>query len=254
MIELATGAINAGLFYSGSPGLRAGIGQAEEAARAWMRNLVTSTPLARPPYDPVSDPELMGTLRDLFANLQSGGAGTEGPSIEPSEISGIAASVRLSFPEGITQETAAGGVRMAAGAEVAAAIELAGSLADLRAAPRIGMVTIESSSVILMKDGAEQAAVKRFVLRPGGELAVEQVTALGEAGAVAGVESLIRLVGVLSTGRLGVATAADLESGGVEALAKTEVAAALSPAVRELLVAHRGALPGVDLGEVFGVA
>src|SRR6185503_1942932 len=192
--ELATGAITPSLFYAGSFGVHAGLDAAKDAARAWMRDLVTSTPLAIPPYDPAADPELLSTIRALLGNLQGAGA-SAAPPIAPSEIGGITASVRLSFPEDVEHASAAGGVRIPGGADASLTIELSGSLPEIEAAPRIRAIKIESSSVILQKDGVDQVSVKRFIVRPGGAIEVEQLTALGEAGVLAGAESLIRLLG-----------------------------------------------------------
>jgi hypothetical protein len=251
--ELTTGAITSLIWHLNDVALHLGRDAATKAARDWMRNLVTSTPLAIPPYSPSADAEILSTIQGIFTNLQGGG-GVEPLPIGLSEIREIAGAVRISFTEEILFEIGGGGVRIPAGTVAELIVELTGSLPEIQAAPRIRVAKLESSSVILRKDGVDQAKVKRFVLRPGGAITVEDVTALGDAGAAAGAESLIRLLGVLSTGDVSPDRLGEIAPDIVLGLVKSEIEGALGPAVRGLVETHRDTVPGLDLRELLGIS
>jgi hypothetical protein len=249
--ELTNGAITSQLWHINDVALHLGRDAAEKSARNWMRDLITSTPLAIPPYSPTADPEILSSIQGIFANLQGG---SEPLPIKLSEIREIAATVRLSFIEEILFESGGSGVRIPAGADATLIVELSGSFPEVQAAPRLHGARLESSSVILRKDGVDQAAVRRFVLRPGVAVTVEDVTPLGAAGAAAGAESLIRLLGVLSTGAPTADRLAEIQPDVVLGLVKSEIEAALGPAVRGLVEAHRDAFPGIDLRDLLGIS
>lgn len=250
--ELTTGAITSQIWHLNDVALHLGRDAATKAARDWMRDLITSTPLAIPPYSPSADAEILSTIQGIFGNLQ--GSGAEPLPVKLSEIREVAGTVRISFTEEILFETDGSGVRIAAGADATLVVEFSGSLTEIQGAPRIRVATLESSSVVLRKDGVDQAAVKRFVLRPGGAVTVEDVTALGDAGAAAGAESLIRLLGVLSTGSATPDRLADIQPDVVLGIVKREIEAALGPAVRGLVEAHKDTVPGLDLRELLGIS
>lgn len=246
--DLRTGAITPNLWNLPGLGLHVGRDQALEQARAWMRDLLTTTPMAIAPYDPTADRELAIAVQQVLANLQA-----DSPALARLARD-VSLSAKLVVREPLAADAGPGGFRVPAGATISLRADLAGSPAEVQSAPRIVQVVVECSSAVLRKDGADQAEVGRFILRPGGALTVEQVRPLGEAGQVAGLESLVRLIGALSSHGSGALDPAHLEPAAVEALAKQEIEAALRPALLEIVAQNAGATPGIDLEAVLGIA
>ena len=106
---------------------------------------------------------------------------------------------------------------------------------------------------MLRTGGADQAEVGQFVLRPGGALQVEQVRALGDNGAVAGIESLVLLLGALGTAGVSGLDPAHLGAGAAEGLVKEEIERAIRPALLQWVQDNAGAITGFDLRDVLGI-
>ena len=244
--DLRTGAITPTIFHKGA-GLRVGKDQAIEAARAWMRDLVTSTPMAVPPYDPATDSDLVPTLRQVLANLEGSSASSA------DRIRDTCVTARLSVREELAGEAGPGGFRIPAGTTLSVRADLAGSPRQMEAAPRLARLQIECASVVLRKGGEDQAEVRRFTLRPGGALEVEQVRPLGAVGAAAGVESLVRLLGALSAGGAAGLDPARIDASAVEGLVKEEIEQALRPALVQWVRDNAGAIVGFDLRDVLAI-
>ena len=244
--DLRTGAITPTVWHEGV-GLRVGKDQAIEEARAWMRDLVTSTSMAVPPYDPAADPDLVPALRQVLANLEASAA------IPADRLRDTCVSARLSVREELTGEAGSGGFRIPAAATLSVRADLAGSPRQVEAAPRIARLEIECASVVLRKDGEDQAEVRRFTLRPGGVLDVEHVRPLGGVGAAAGAESLVRLLGALSSAGAAGLDPARIDAGAVEGLVKAEIEQALRPALLQWVRDNAGALAGFDLCDVLAI-
>lgn len=244
-VDFRTGTITPNLWVLPGSGLPVGRGTAMDEARVWMRDLITSTPIAMPPYDPTADHELVLTVQQVLVNLE---ASAEIP-IAPRSAS---LSARVVVREAISAEAGPGGIRLPAGAVIRLLVDLAGGTPkQIQESPRILRVVVECDGAVLRQAGADQAQVGRFVLRPGGVVEVEQVRALGEAGQIAGIESLIRLVGALSGGA--VLDPAQIEPSGVERLVKQEIAAALQPALLAWVKENAGAVAGLDIAAVLGI-
>jgi hypothetical protein len=244
--DLRTGAIAPSLWNEGL-GLRVGKDRAMEEARAWMRDLVTSTALAVPPYDPAADPDLVPAVQQVLLNLEASSA-TPQETLRDTRV-----SAQISLREELAGETEAGGFRIPAGASLTVRAELEGGPRQAEIAPRVARLTVECTSVVLRKDGADQAEVRRFTLRRGGALDVEQVRPLGATKDVAGVEGLCRLLGALgAAGALGL-DPARLDPGAVEGLVKEEIERTLRPALVRWVQDNAGAIAGFDLRDVLGI-
>jgi hypothetical protein len=244
--DLRTGAIAPSIFHEGL-GLHVGKDSAIDEARAWMRDLVTSTALAVPPYDPTADPDLVPAVRQVLMNLEASAA------IAQEAIRDTRVSAQLSIREELAGEAGPGGFRIPAGAAVTVRAELEGGPRQVEIAPRVARITVECASVVLRQGGADQAEVRRFTLRRGGALDVEHVRPLGDAGGIAGVEGLIRLLGALgSSGGLGL-DPARLDPAAVEGVVKEEIERALRPALVRWVEDNAGAITGFDLRDVLGI-
>jgi len=248
-LDLRTGAITPGLWRMPGVGLSVGLEQATEQARAWMRDLVTSTPMAMAPYDPTTDRDLVLSVQQVLANLQGGDGGASA-----SLARDVSLAAQVAVREPLAAEAGPGGIRIPAGATVKLRAELAGTPAEVQASPKLSKLVVECTSAILRKDGADQAEVGRFILRPGGVLTVEEVRPLGAAGQLAGVESLVRLFGALSSQGPQGLDPAKLKPNAVEGFVKQEIEAALRPALLQWVRDNADAMVGIDVQGALGVA
>jgi hypothetical protein len=245
--DFRTGTITPNLWHQGI-GLHVGKDQAIKEAQAWMRDLVTSTSMALPPYDPAADPDLVPTLRQVLANLEGSAA------ISAEVARDTCLSAQLSLPAELAGDAGPGGFRIPAGAVLKVRAEFSGTPRQVEVAPKVARLDIECTSVVLRRDGADQAGVQRFTLRPGGALDVEQVQPLGVAETAAGLESLVRLLGTLgTTGTLGL-DPARLDASAVKGMVKQEIERALRPALVQWVHDNAGAIAGFDLRDVLGIA
>ncbi|WP_437335291.1 hypothetical protein [Sorangium sp. So ce394] len=242
--DLRTGAMTPNVFYTGGL-VRVGKDSAEDEARAFMRGLVTSTPMAIPPYDPTSDPDLVVTVRQVLLNLESDGGG---PAVRGARV-----SARLTLREALAGAVGSDGFRIPAGATIAASVDVEGTRQEIETAPRVQRIEVDCSSAVLLKRGVEQADLRRFVVSRGGEIAVERVEPLGAAGQAAGVESLVRLFGALAAGGGVAFDPKHLGPSAVEGLVKEEIARALRPALVDWVRQNAEIIVGMDLRQVLGI-
>ncbi|XXX77258.1 hypothetical protein WMF30_00595 [Sorangium sp. So ce134] len=243
--DFRSGAMAPNVFYTGGL-VRVGKGSAEDEARAFIRGLVTSTPMAIPPYDPTSDPDLVVTVRQVLLNLESDGGG---PAVRGARV-----SARMTLREELAGAVGSDGFRIPAGATIAASVDVEGTRQEIETAPRVQRIEVDCSSAVLLKHGAEQADLRRFVVKRGGEIAVERVEPLGAAGQAAGVESLVRLFGALAAGGGVTFDPKHLGPSAVEGLVKEEVARALRPALVDWVRQNAEIIVGMDLRQVLGIA
>ncbi|KYF47278.1 hypothetical protein BE04_04925, partial [Sorangium cellulosum] len=239
--DFRTGAMTPNVFYTGGP-VRVGKDSAEDEARAFMRGLVTSTPMAIPPYDPTSDPDLVVTVRQVLLNLESDGGG---PAVRGARV-----SARLTLREALAGAVGSDGFRIPAGATIAASVDVEGTRQEIETAPRVQRIEVDCSSAVLLKRGVEQADLRRFVVSRGGEIAVERVEPLGAAGQAAGVESLVRLFSALAAGGGVAFDPKHLGPSAVEGLVKEEIARALRPALVDWVRQNAEIVVGMDLRQV----
>ncbi|MCC6553229.1 MAG: hypothetical protein IT372_09450, partial [Polyangiaceae bacterium] len=236
-LDLRTGALSPALWHRPGLGIPLGKDVCAKEARAWMRDLVTSTAMAIHPYDPAEDADLVEALRQVLENLRAAAR-----EVVPLARD-VTVTARLSVRESIAVDAGPGGLRIPAGAELSLEIDLEGGPYAVEAAPRLARAVVSCSRVVLRKDGADQAEVRRFVLLRGGELRVEDVHPLGATGQLAGVEGLVRLLGALGArGPLGL-DRAHLEPSAVLSLVREEIERALQPALIQWIRDSAGAAP-----------
>ncbi|WP_437834165.1 hypothetical protein [Sorangium sp. So ce1153] len=242
--DFRSGAMSPNVFYTGGV-VRVGKDSAEDEARAFMRGLVTSTPMAMPPYDPTSDPDLVLTVRQVLSNLESGSGGAA--------PRGARLSARVTLREELAGAVGRDGFRIPSGATIAASVDVEGTREEIETAPRVQRIEVDCSSAVLRKDGADQADLRRFVVKRGGDIAVEQVEPLGAAGQAAGVESLVRLFGALVAGGGVALDPKHLGPSAVEGLVKEEIARALRPVLVDWVQQNAEVIAGMDLRKVLGI-
>ena len=242
--DLRAGSITPRLWYESEIGLPVGRDSANEQVSAFMRDLITCTPMAMPPYDPAADPELVLTVQQIFKNLETGGA---------SIVRDISLSASMILHEEIAAEVSGGGFHIPAGATVHIQVDLAGPLEEVRAAPKIRRVEVDCSSLVLRQDGADQAELGRIALLPGGVLEVVQVRPLGAADKASAVESLVRLFGALGEPGAPAVNPADLEARLVDDLLRRKIQEAIHPALLQWVKQNATIVPGLDLPSVLGI-
>lgn len=242
-VALQTGEITPRLWYERGAGLPVGHDAAEDRVRQFMRDLITSTPLALPPYEPSSDRDLILTVRQILQNLNNGGA---------SCVSDIVLSAELAALEELAGEAGGGGFRVPKGATIKAEVALEGGPKEIEASPKVLRAQVDCSSFVLRKGGADQAELGRVVLKRGGSIEVDQVRAMGDVGKVAAGESLIRLFGQIAGG--GGIDPRRLQARMVEGLLKKEIESALKPALTDWVRSNATATAGLDLGTALGIA
>lgn len=236
-----------------------------------VRRGIAGTPMARPGYNPMTDRDLMGTVMRVKANFdslpQSGGR----PGVGAADISQPTIGATLAMRTPFFQAGDGAGVRIAAGGQLDVSVNGTGNLAQILAAGNpqaaamaagIRDVTVRSEAIELLKDGEAVAKLQSLRIAPGGAVSLQQFEMLGGLGAGAGFESLLRLLagGVALAGQ-GVPLEAGVEitarSGRAEpeivrGMSRQMIEQGLTAAVQTLLRDNRNAIPGIDLGLVFG--
>jgi len=245
---------------------------AREKMSGMIASAIAGTPMARPGYNPMTDPDLMSTLMRVKGNfdaLPEARAGDGG--VPASEISRptIGASLQMRTP--FSQEGDGAGLRIPAGGAFDVTISGTGNLAAILAAgdaqgaamaAGIRDVSVSSEAIELVRNGEAIAKLQRLRVAPGGAVTLEQFQMMGGLGAGAGVEALIRLIGggiaLAERGvplEAGVAITAGSGAADPEitrGVSRSMIERGLTTAVQQLLRDNRNAVPGIDLGLVFG--
>lgn len=241
-VDLKSGVISPRIWFEGA-GIPLGHDVVEARVRGFMRDLITSTPLAIPPYDPSEDPDLILTARQILSNLQGESS---------SAARDVSLSAALVFQQEIQGEAGGGGFRVPAGAKMNIAVDLEGPAADVQRSPKVRKVTVECSSLVLRKGGSDQAELTKVTVSHGGAVQVEGVRGLGDVGAAAAGESLIRLFNVIVGG--GGIDPRRLQPRAIEGLLRKEVESALRPALAQWVRDNAAIASGVNLGDALGIA
>ncbi len=271
-VNFATGAVSASFHKSG-------VGfDCTATGRETVVDLITralaGSPMARPGYNPMTDRNLTSTLMRVKANFDSlpeaqGGGGAD---VAPTDISRPTIGATLAMRTPFFQESDGAGVRIGAGGQFDVSIAGSGNLARILAAGNpqaaamaagINSVSVRSEAIELIKDGEAIAKLKSLRIAPGGAVTLQEFEMLGGLGAGAGFESLLRIIGggialaeggvPLEVGMEATARSGRAEPELVRGVSRAMIETGLSNAVRGLLRENRNAVPGIDLGLVFGV-
>lgn len=242
-----TGGMVPRVWHESEVGVPVGKGTAYEGACSFMRDLVTGTGFAIPPYDPAADPDLILAVQQIISNLDGGG---EGGSI----VRSVSMAARFAILEEIAADLDSGGFRIPAGAKIHIEVDFAGTPEEVKTAPRIKRAEVHCTSLVLRQGGADQVELGRVLLLPGGILEVNEVRPLGAIGKAAAVESLLRLFGEIDKkGGDAVLDPRPLESRTVDGLVKKEIEDAIRPALFQWVKDNAGIAAGVDLRAALGV-
>lgn len=243
--HLLDGTIKPRVWRESKIGIPVGMDTAIQGAKSFLRDLVTSTPMAIPPYDPTTDPDLILTVEQILSNLEGGG----GASI----VRNISFSAQLHTLDTILQETPEGGVRIEKGAELYLQVDLLGTPAEVRTAPVIGSALIECSAIMLRQKGQDLASIAKIKLLPGAVLEVSDVKPVGALGTVAAVESLIRLFGELTQKDPRLMDPAALEPSLIKTGVQREIERSLSKTLVDWVAQNPVVGNGIDLRKALGI-
>jgi hypothetical protein len=255
--DVKTGAISASTSYTQTFALNVGGGSAQSQVSAWMRDVVTGTPLAITPYDFEADANPFDTLRQVVNNMGGGGGGGGIPN---SEIKNVTVSANISIPGEIVRQSGAGGIKISG--SLTATIRFSGNAETVQDAGKREIQSMEVSGpgIVVTKDGADVARIDRVTVQHGGSVSFGNLEVLHKAG---GVESLIRLLGMLAGDPLasraleaGIITpemARGLEPAVVRELIRSEINKNLTPALLQALRENRHAVPEIDLVKALGL-
>lgn len=271
-VNFATGGVSASFHKSGTGFDVTATGR--EKVVDLITRAIAGSPMARPGYNPMTDRALMSTLMRVKANFDSlpEASGGGGDAIPATDISRPTIGATLAMRTPFFQESDGAGVRIGAGGQFDVTIAGSGNLARILAAGNpqaaamaagINSVSVRSEAIELIKDGEAIAKLKSLRIAPGGAVTLQDFEMLGGLGTGAGIESLFRIIaggvalaegGVpLEVGMEATARSGRAEPELVRGMSRTMIETGLSNAVRGLLRENRNAVPGIDLGLVFGV-
>jgi hypothetical protein len=231
-------------------------GEVEGELRSWIMNAIKGTPVYWVPYDYEADPNPLDTLQKIIANVSGGGG-----SVPENEITRVTLATQLSFANPIQHTTPTGeGARVSGTASVT--IRFSGTAATVKDASKrsIEVMELTASSFIITKDGADFARVGRVTLRHGGAVSIGDVDVLHP---VSGLESLIRLFGMLATNPLAAAAlqanivtpemAKGMSPEMITALVTQKITAALAPAITGAIRSNCLIVPDVNICQMLGL-
>ncbi len=226
----------------------------------FVNNLMSGTPLQRAGYNPLQDTDLGGTLGKLQGRFQASGSGAPAGDLKPEQVRGASANARFAVKREITQGAGPGSITVPAGTGLSVTVSLAGDAASLAkgGVPDVTGISIDSDGVVLKKNGEDVARLHSLHIARGGQVDVTRFEALGGVAKAEGVEAGLRGLALLlqlaalrsgqNPGQL-----ADPNPSIVSGMAEKEIETALTAAVRQLVLDHHDAVPGVDLRKVLGV-
>lgn len=241
---------------------------ADASIRSILDQSIAGTAMARPGYNPMTDPDLMATVSRIGANFQA--LPDSGAKVGVSDLGSPHVGATLKMKTPFEAGAGAAGVSIAAGTDLDVDISGSGDVSKLlqqstaqgaAEAARIQRVSVRSEGVILTKDGKPIARLQNLSVSPGGAVTLDRFELMGSASAAGGLESLLRLLGGAIRGsqygsaELGMRQTA--ATGGadptfVRGLSKSMIEEGMSEAVRKLLAENKNAIPGMDLSRVFG--
>jgi hypothetical protein len=226
----------------------------------FFTGLLAGTPIARPGYDPFTDPDPVGTLQSVASNWVRLPSSSSAPG--ESDVSNIAFSVSAAVGSPITEGNEDGQVVVSG--DVTVRLQFAETLSEMRTGPpTLESLGIVGSSIVLRQGGEDVARLEAVSIRPGGRVTLERWTILGGAPAQgSGVERLLRelvLRGLLQSGnpddRLALGSRdPDLRPTVVPQLAARLIEEQLTQAVTRLVRENATVIPGFDLRRFFGIS
>jgi hypothetical protein len=193
---------------------------ARDEIRNTLRDVLAGTPLATRGYDPLHDPDIVGTAQAIARNWQRRPAdpSSHGSASDLHNISGaltVSATSQVDVPAGPAT------VRVQGGAPITIAVHGSGSAADLARASgpqatvdAVGFesATVTSQGIVILSDGQPAVRLTEVILHAGGRVEVTRFELMGTPRDLSAVESFIGLLfGAMQFHEVGVSDRAALE-------------------------------------------
>lgn len=235
-----------------------------------VRSGLAGTPAAQRNYNPMTDPNPMSTLQaiaDGFARQPTGG----GAAVRPAQLTRPGAGGTVVTRSAVDVGDGNGRAHIDAGASIDIAIVGSGDLGSMLAAAgpqaaataaNVQSISLTSATGIhLMRGDKPVAKLTDVVMRRGGMIEVRRFELEGGAAVAAGLEALVRLLaGAADASSRGAPDGLAIAIGAsraeptiVNGMAQSEIEANLTAAVRQMIIANRAALPGLDLAGALGI-
>jgi hypothetical protein len=237
-------------------------GFVEDAIREYVGKLVAGTPLAARGYNPLTDPNVRGTMEALQANAGSAGGSSSGPApLGLEDLGQITPTATIALREEIVQGTPEGGVRIPAGTSITLYAGLAGTAQDLASGGlgAIEYISLSSPGIELRSGDSPVALLQELKLSHGGGVDVQRFQPLGKLKDAATMESGLRAlvallqVGAAQRGGYSGPIHTNVNPDIVEGVAESQLEKALGAAVRGVVDQHHDAIPGLDLRAALGM-
>jgi hypothetical protein len=237
-------------------------GFVEDGIREYVGKLVAGTPMGARGYNPLTDPDVRGTMAALQANAGSAGGSSSGPApLGLSDLGQITPTATISLREEILQGTSEGGVRIPAGTSITLYAGLAGTAQDLASGGlgAIEYISLSSPGIELRSGDSPVALLQELKLSHGGAVDVQRFQPLGKLADAATVESGLRAlvslvqIGAAQRGGYTGPISTNINPDVVEGVAESQLEKALGAAIRGVVDQHHDAIPGLDLRTALGM-
>jgi len=229
---------------------------------SFLNSVIAATRIAAPGYDPLTDPDVMGTLNSVKDNWTR--LPPTGSEVTPRDIRNVELAADITFDSEIRQSTPEGGIFIPAGGRATFSVMFSGSADDvIEASTRsIRWIEIESNSIILQRGGQDVARLQRLYVQHGGTVLVSSFEPLGGLASAAGAESLVRFMGLLialSSGRpedrIAIAgRTPNIGAQSVGRIAAEQIQEALGIAIRGWIQENCFVIPETNLCEMLGIS
>ncbi|MBL8153091.1 MAG: DUF4157 domain-containing protein [Anaerolineae bacterium] len=256
--EFSSGALTISLSDTQSLAPFSGQSSARKSITDTFMNAIKGTRMAVAGYDPLTDTDLMGTFEAIKTNWLS--APSSGGEVGAGDLGSPTVSASVALKSQIREAAGEGGI--SANGTIGLDVHFAGSVKDLAedTSRRISTISIRGDSIIVEKKGDPVAKLKGISIAYGGAVTVTDMELLGDAALAQGAEGL-GLLGLLALAlsagspedRLAVADKNLPSPHIVSDLARKQIEEALTNAVRQMIRDACYAIPGVNLGTIFGV-
>ena len=154
---------------------------------------IRGTRYARPNYTPLADPDPVGGLQEIRANMVSM-PGTATVNAGLSHLNALGGDIEVTIREPITLKAAGGGIEIPSGTRITIDINLLGNAQDVMGG-QIGMAyaVLRTDDKLFVTNGNDRVAVlKSVTLHRCGSVTVFDPQALGSLAIAKGVEDLVR--------------------------------------------------------------
>lgn len=272
-VNFATGQSFANFFLEG--GLGSGFidvsDRGAQTVRGMIDQAIAGTAMARPGYNPMQDRDLVGTLNRIKANFDRLPTG-QGNQVGAGDLSSPTIGATLGMKAPFVKEADGAGLSIPAGGQLDVEVLGSANLSRLlqagnpqaaAMAANIQHVAVRSDAITLNHKGKPIAKLLSLRVNRGGQVTLDRFEMLGNLGAGAGIEVLLRLiVGAAAMAERGVPPeigaqvvvgSGQAEPELVRGVSRRMIEEGLTTAVQQLLRDNRSAIPGLDLGLVFGV-